>query len=292
MNKEVVSESEWSDERIRRVALDACGGYGTITLFRAKSMAFAIRNDYEVKVKEMAAESDALRTQNDLLKAIAEVQQNNLDLMGVTVRDQVVQLAGISEQAKAIDERIAGAYTHGYMVASGWTDDQRAKTNHVIDNNRVSDAVTIAAFQNDIKKLQNQLTESERQREQLRIALKTPDSWRDRYYRICKIHAEDVRQRKELRNFRAANFSIPELKYALDRKLSITPEPPRQHWGGLTMAALQLAQDAIWALNRVMHLVPIEQGDSIRLAYREKNFGVRFHKLAKRIALAQKGRSE
>ena len=36
--------------------------------------------------------------------------------------------------------------------------------------------------------------------------------WRDRYYRLHKIHREDVRRRKEVRRFRLANFSIAEME--------------------------------------------------------------------------------
>jgi len=42
--------------------------------------------------------------------------------------------------------------------------------------------------------------------------------YRDMYTRIFKIHKEEVRRRKEVRRFRADNFSITELEAALARK--------------------------------------------------------------------------
>jgi hypothetical protein len=43
--------------------------------------------------------------------------------------------------------------------------------------------------------------------------------WRERYYRLHKIHVEDVRRRKETRKFRLTNFSIAELEEELKSRL-------------------------------------------------------------------------
>lgn len=58
--------------------------------------------------------------------------------------------------------------------------------------------------------LAKQLEESESHKE--------VEKYKDMFKRICAIHNEDVRRRKEVRRFRADNFSITELEAALARK--------------------------------------------------------------------------
>ena len=84
----------------------------------------------------------------------------------------------------------------------------------------------------------------------------TEEEWRDRWSRLHAIHVEDVRRRKEVRNYRAANFSIEEIERALALKKRGKPDPPRQNWGAIVMSALALAKDLVATIQRVQKYIP------------------------------------
>lgn len=80
--------------------------------------------------------------------------------------------------------------------------------------------------------LAKQLEESELHKE--------VEKYKDMFKRLCAVHEEDVRRRKETRRFRAANFSIAELEAALARKKAKQPLLRRRgfaelaaHWPSL-----------------------------------------------------------
>lgn len=106
-------------------------------------------------------------------------------------------------------------------------------------------------FQEEIAELQAHIVDLEAQ-----LKAGYGHNWREYYHRLRAIHVEDVRRRKEVRNFRAVNFSIAELEAALTRKRTGKPLPPKENWGGLVMSALCFAEDAIKMLDAVRKHVP------------------------------------
>ena len=75
--------------------------------------------------------------------------------------------------------------------------------------------------------LRERLESAERRAEYLAKQLeeselnKELDKHKDMFKRICAIHREDVRKRKEVRRFRLANFSIAEMENEIARKKAI-----------------------------------------------------------------------
>lgn len=108
-------------------------------------------------------------------------------------------------------------------------------------------------------------------------------NWREHYRSLHAIHVEDVRRRKEVRNFRAANFSVAELEAALARKLTGKEPPPKEDWGALVMSALRLAEDAVGTLKAVEPHVPDEIKARLKLYRRRDSYYARHNRLTDRF---------
>lgn len=104
-------------------------------------------------------------------------------------------------------------------------------------------------------------------------------NWKERYSMLHSIHVEDVRRRKEVRNFRAVNFSVAELLAALERKTTGKEPPPKENWGGIVMSALQLTEDAIKTLTNIRPHVPDEVQTRMRLYGRRDSYYARHKRL-------------
>lgn len=107
--------------------------------------------------------------------------------------------------------------------------------------------------------------------------------YREAFRRLIKVHHEDVRRRKEVRRFRATNFSIEELEEALRIKKGDRPPPARQNWGALVMSALCLADDAIRALGYVHHYLPENIQKRFDLYPKNNNLFARHQRLTNRF---------
>lgn len=107
--------------------------------------------------------------------------------------------------------------------------------------------------------------------------------FRERYRRLHAIHVEDVRRRKEVRHFRAVNFSVAELLEALATKIQGKPLPPNPDWGALVMASLRLTEDLVKVLQSVQHHIPEEVQKRTHIWPGNGNFYARHARLTRRF---------